>query len=58
MAKWLVVCDMAPDTVPGTNGCHEYIFGRYRTKKEAQEMADRFNFVAMSEKARVEKDGN
>lgn len=58
MAKWKVVCDTSPDTIPGTNGCHEYVFGCYGTKKEAQEIADRFNFVTMSEKARVEKDGN
>ena len=37
---WKVVCDMFPDTVPGTNGCHKYVLCEVKTKREAQRIAD------------------
>lgn len=57
MKGWKVVVDMSPATVQGTNGCHEYVFGWYKTKREAKQIADAFNLVTGSEKARVEKHG-
>ena len=38
--KWRVVVDIAPKTIEGTNGCHKYVFGRYKTKKEAKRIVE------------------
>ena len=43
MLKWKVVVDIAPRVIEGTNGCHEYVWGWYRTKREAVLMANDIN---------------
>lgn len=53
---WKVVVDMTPNTVPGTNGCHKYVLGRYKTKREAEGVKERFNGIAEKESATVEKE--
>ena len=42
--KYLVVVDIAPKMIKGTNGCHKYVFGEYKTKREA------LYFAAQAEK--------
>lgn len=32
--KYIVVVDIAPRTIKGTNDCHKYVFGKYETKKK------------------------
>lgn len=53
---WKVVCDTYPETIPGTNGCHEYVFGRYKTKREAEAVKAKINDVVGKESAVVEKE--
>ena len=44
---WEVAVDIAPRTIKGTNGCHKYRFGVYKTKREAEETAGQLRgFVA------------
>ena len=38
-----VIVDIAPKTIPGTNGCHKYVFGTYKTKREAQAVSASIN---------------
>lgn len=41
--KWKVIVDIAPKTIDGTSGCHQYVFGYYRTKREADMIAAELN---------------
>lgn len=52
--KWKVMCDMFPNTIPGTNGCHKYVLCEAKTKREAQRIADEITKTT-SETAWVEK---
>lgn len=52
---WNVVVDIAPRTIEGTKGCHEYVFDTFFTKKEAIEIRDRINSLGNMGKAYVEK---
>ena len=52
--NWKVVVDIAPRTIEGTNGCHEFVYGYYKTKGEAQTICDQINTVDKSSTARVE----
>lgn len=52
--KWKVMCDMFPNTIPGTKGCHKYVLCEAKTKQEAQRIADKIKETT-SEKAWVEK---
>lgn len=38
-----VIVDIAPKTISGTNGCHKYVFGEYKTKKAAQSVSATIN---------------
>ena len=38
-----VIVDIAPKTIPGTNGCHKYVFGEYKTKREALKVIAEIN---------------
>ena len=38
-----VIVDIAPKTISETNGCHKYVFGEYKTKKEAQSVSAAIN---------------
>lgn len=40
---WKVVVDIAPKTIEGTKGCHKYVFGAYKTKKEAEKIINEIN---------------
>lgn len=40
---WKVVVDIAPKTIEGTKGCHKYVFGTYKTKKEAEKIINEIN---------------
>lgn len=53
---WKVVVDIAPKVIKGTKGCHEYVWQRYKTKKQAQFWADEFNRSGDYGTARVEKE--
>ena len=41
--KYKVVVDIYPKTIPGTNGCHKYVFGEYKTKREAESVGASIN---------------
>lgn len=43
MKKYKVVVDIAPRTIDGTKGCHEYVWDYYKTKREANHMAQGIN---------------
>lgn len=53
--KWKVVVDIAPRIVKGTNGCHQFVYGYYKTKKRAESEADEINSLEHAGKARVER---
>ena len=38
--KWKVVVDIAPRIVEGTKGCHKFVFGYYKTKRDATYVAN------------------
>ena len=40
---WKVVVDIAPKTIEGTKGCHKYVFGTYKTKREAEKIINEIN---------------
>lgn len=42
-SMYKVIVDIAPKTIPGTNRCHKYVFGEYKTKKEAQSISSVIN---------------
>lgn len=41
--KYKVIVDISPRTIPGTKGCHKYVWGYYKTKREAVAMAKDIN---------------
>ena len=40
---WKVIVDISPRTIEGTNGCHKYVWGHYKTKREAVLMCNDIN---------------
>ena len=54
--KYTVIVDISPKTIPGTKGCHKYVFNDYRTKKEAVKVAAKINANRLMGVATVEKD--
>lgn len=51
-----VVVDIAPKTISGTNGCHMFVYGSYKTKREARFIADSINDNGTMGRAFVEKE--
>lgn len=52
---WKVIVDILPKTIEGTKGCHKYVFGTYKTKKEAEKITNEINELNMMGKAHFEK---
>ena len=52
---WEVVVDIAPRIIQGTNGCHKYVFGAYKTKREADETAWKLLMIADDVTVQVNK---
>ena len=50
-----VIVDISPKTIPGTNGCHEYVFGEYKTRREAFRVSEEINRTKDAGTAVVEK---
>lgn len=38
-----VIVDIAPKIIPGTNGCHKYVYGVHKERKEAEKVASAIN---------------
>ena len=55
-AMWKIVVDTSPEIIPGTNGCHKYVFARYKTKREAEAVKAKINGITGKESAKVEKE--
>jgi len=53
---WGVIVNIAPRTIKGTDGCHEYVFCWSNTRQEAQHIADRINTNGKIGVARVERE--
>lgn len=53
--RYRVIVDISPRTIPGTNGCHKYVFKYFRTKREADASAEALNAAKDFGKATVEK---
>ena len=53
--KYKVTVDISPKTIPGTNGCHEYVFGEYKTRREAFRVSEEINRTKDAGTAVVEK---
>ncbi len=53
---WKVVVNTYPKEIPGTNGCHKYVFARYKTKREAEAVKAKINDISGKESAVVEKE--
>lgn len=53
--KYRVIVDISPRTIEGINGCHKYVFGSYKTKKEADRVSAEINKTKGAGKATVEK---
>lgn len=51
-----VIVDIAPKTIPGTNGCHKYVFETYKTKKAATAVMEQINNTEGFGTAIIEKD--
>ena len=52
--EWKVVVDIAPRIIPGTNGCHKFVYGYYRTMAQAFKAAEEINLLECAGKATVE----
>ena len=39
---WKIVI-ILNSVIPGTNGCHKYVWGYYKTKREAEQIAEQIN---------------
>lgn len=50
-----VIVDISPNVIPGTNGCHEYVFGEYNTRKEALRISQEINRTKEAGTAVIEK---
>lgn len=53
--KWMIVIDIAPKVIEGTNGCHTYVFDYCKTKREATRVAEEINAVGRFGMAFVER---
>lgn len=54
--KWNVIVDVKPHYIEGTEGCHRYVFGTYKTKKQADEICNGINSLKSLGKASVKKE--
>ena len=54
--KHIVIVDISPRTIKGTHGCHKYVFNEYRTKHEAEAVAEALNALKDFGKATVKKE--
>lgn len=50
-----VIVDISPNMIPGTNGCHEYVFGEYETRKDALRVSQKINRTKGAGTATIEK---
>lgn len=55
LSMWKVTVDISPRTIDGTKGCHKYVFGEYKTKKEAKRIANEINETRTLGKAYFKK---
>lgn len=53
--KWMIVIDIAPKVIEGTNGCHTYVFDYCKTKREATRVTEEINAVGSFGMAFVER---
>lgn len=56
MSMWKVMVDISPRTIDGTKGCHIYVFGEYKTKKEAKRIVNEINEMRTLGKAYFKKE--
>ena len=42
-SMYKVIVDIAPKIIPGTNGCHKYVYGVHKERKEAEKVASAIN---------------
>lgn len=45
--KYMVIVDISPRTIEGTKRCHKYVFGEYKTKREASYFAAEIERLGM-----------
>lgn len=55
MAKYVVMVNIYPRVISGTNNCSKYVFGEYKTKKEACRVMEQINYNNRMGVASVEK---